>query len=133
MGNELLVTEQIQAGADFLRDFNDHYPVSVACWLNPAESDNSYLYIASDKIDETNIDVAYGEVLRQLQAERSLGLDPFRVRLLNSSDPIASDAIRIRDRFPARIPTRYDGSSIGGMSIESAYIYPSLSVANTVV
>jgi hypothetical protein len=131
MGHELLVTEQIEAGADFLRDFNDYVPISVACWLNPAGSDNLFLYIASDEIDDSNIDVAYGEVLRILGAKRSQWLDPFQVKLLNSSDPIASDAIQIRDRYPAKIPTRYHGSSIGGASIEGAYIYPSLSVTKS--
>ena len=48
MGEELLVNERIDAGAEFLRDFNDYVPVSVACWVIPADSDNLFLYIASD-------------------------------------------------------------------------------------
>ena len=133
MGQELLVTEQIEAGADFLRDFNDCYPVSVACWLQPAESDSVYLYVASDEIDYSKMGVAYGEVLRRLGgAKRNQWLDPFQVKLLNSSDPIAREAMRIRDRYPAKIPTRYRGSSLGGMGIEGAYIYPPLSVTDSV-
>jgi hypothetical protein len=131
MGQELLVTEQIEAGADFLRDFNDYVPVSVACWLRPAESDSVFLYVASDEIDYGNMGVAYGEVLRRLGAKRSQWLDPFQVRLLNSSDPIARDAMQIRDRYPAKMPTRYNGSSIGGMGIEGAYIYSPLSVTTS--
>lgn len=127
MGQELLVIEQIDAGADFVRDFNDYCCVAVACWINPAESDNLFLYIASDEIDDSNFDVAYGEVLRRLSGKRSQWLDPFQIKLVNSSDPIARDAIEIRDRYPAKLPTRYHGSSIGGMSIDDAYVYPSLS------
>jgi hypothetical protein len=126
MGQNLLVVEQVDAGADFVRDFNDYFSVSVACWVNPAESDNVFLYIASDEIDDSNIDVAYGEVLRRLGRKRSQWLDPFQVKLITSSDPIARDAIQIRDRYAAKIPTRYQGSSIGGMSIDGAYIYPPL-------
>jgi len=127
MGQDLLVIEQIDAGADFVRDFNDYVSVSVACWVNPAESDNLFLYLGSDDIDDTNIDVAYREVLRRLGRRRTQWLDPFQIKLVNSSDPVARDAIQIRDRYPAKTATRYQGSSIGGMSIEGAYIYPSLS------
>ncbi len=127
MGEEILVNEQIDAGADFVRDFNDYVPVSVACWVIPAESDNVFLYIASDGIDDNNFDVAYGEVLRKLSGKKSQWLDPFQIKLVNSSDPIAHDAIEIRNRYPASLATRYGGSSIGGMSINRAYIYPPVS------
>ncbi len=126
MGEELLVNEQIDAGADFVRDFNDYLAVSVACWVIPAESDDVFLYIASDDIDDSNFDVAYGEVLRRLSGKKSRWLDPFQIKLVNSSDPIAHDAIEIRDRYPAPLVTRYGGSSIGGMSIDGACIYPTV-------
>lgn len=127
MGQELLVIDHIDAGTEFLRDFNDYHRVAVACWINPAESDNLFLYIASDDIDDSNIHVAYGEVLRRLSGKRSPWLDPFQIKLINSADPIARDAIEIRDRYPAKIATRYNGPSIGGTSIDGAYIYPPLS------
>lgn len=132
MDQELLVIEQIDAGEDFVLDFSDCYPVSVACWVIPAESDNLFLYIGSDDIDDANIDVAYREVLRRLRGRRNQWLDPFQVKLVNSSDPIARDAIQIRDRYPGKAPTRYHGSSMGGMSIDGAYIYPPLSAMKSV-
>ena len=127
MGAELLVNEQIDAGAAFVREFNDYVSVSVACWVIPADSDDAFLYIASDGIDDNNFDVAYGEVLRILNGKPSLWLDPFQIKLINSSDPIAQDAIRIRDRYPAPAVTRYGGTSIGGTSIDGACIYPPVS------
>lgn len=130
MGENPLVNEQIDAGADFVRDFNDYVSVSVACWVVPAESDDMFLYIASDDIDDTNFDVAYGEVLRRLSGKTSQWLDPFQIKLVNSSDPIAHDAVEIRDRYAAPLGTRYGGSSIGGMSIDRAYIYPPVSAMN---
>lgn len=130
MGEELLVTEQIDAGADFVRDFNDYVPVSVAFWVVSAKSDDVCLYVASDDIDDRNFDVAYGEVLRRLSGKRSQWLDPFQIKLLNSSDPIAQDAIRIRDRYPAPLVTRYGGSSLGGASIDGACIYPPITAFN---
>ena len=127
MGEELLVNEQIDAGADFVRDFNDYVPISVACWVIPADSEDVFLYIASDSIDDSNFDIAYGEVLRKLSGRKNQWLDPFQVKLVNSSDPIAQDAIDIRDRYPAPLVTRYGGSSLGGTSIDGACIYPPVS------
>ena len=124
MGQELLVSEQIDAGADFVRGFNDYVPVSVACWVNPAEADIWYLYVASDHIDDHNILNAYGEVHRRLGAGQIPWLNMFQVKLVNSSHRVARDAIRIRDRYPTPVPTRYQGSSLGGLAIDGAYIYP---------
>ena len=125
MGEELLVNETITAGADFVLDFHDYMPVSVACWVIHAESDDVFLYIASDNITDENFDVAYREVLRKLSGNQ--WLDPFQIKLVNSSDPIAQDAIEIRNRRTAPLVTRYGGSSIGGTSIDCAYIYPPVS------
>lgn len=124
MGGELLVNEQIDAGAEFVRDLNDFVPVAVAFWIIPSESNDVFLYVASDDIDDHNFDVVYGEVLRKLSGSRNQWLDPFQIKVLNSSDPIAQDAMRIRDRYPALVATRYGGSSLGGTSIDRAYIYP---------
>jgi hypothetical protein len=127
MGDEILVDEQIEAGADFVRDFDAYFPVSVAFWTIPADSDNLFLYIASDGINDRNVHDAYGEVLRRLSGKASSSLDPFQVKLISSSNPIARGAIQIRDRYPVKLPTRTNVSSIGGMGIEGACIYPPVS------
>ncbi len=131
MGQELLVNEHIEAGADFVRSFNDYVPVSVAFWLNPADAEIWYLYVASDHIDDRNTRDAYGEVLRRLSHGQVPWLSAFQVKLVNSSDRVARDAIRIRDRYPTPVPTRYQGSSLGGLAIDGAYIYPPLVAQKT--
>jgi len=131
MGAELLVKEQIEAGEDFVQEFNDYVPVVAAFWVNTAESDEWFLYIASDEIDDHNIDVAYGEVLRRLGSRSSQWLHPFRVKLVNSHDPTAREAMAIRDRYPVKTPTHYHGTSLGGMSIDGAYIYAPLSTTKS--
>jgi hypothetical protein len=45
----------------------------------------------------------------------------------DNSDPVARDAIQIRDRYPTMRLTRYHGTLIGGINIDGAYIYPPLS------
>ena len=46
------------------REFDKYGPVKVAFWLKASDTEQRYLYIASDQIADTNLDVAYGEVLR---------------------------------------------------------------------
>jgi len=131
VGAQVLVKEQIDVGGAFVRDFNAYVPVSVACWVFPAETENSFLYLASDAIDGHNIDVAYGEVLRLLGGQRTPWLSPFQVKLVNSSDPVARDAMKFRDRYPVAVGLPYGGSTIGGIEVDGAYVYPSVVAKNS--
>lgn len=60
-----LLKEEIEAGAEFLRQFNQYAPIKVAFWLKaPGDDVFRYLHVASDQIDETKIFVGYGVVNR---------------------------------------------------------------------
>lgn len=131
MGQEILVNEQKDAGSVFVREFNEFRRVTVACWIKPSESHNLFLYVASDQIDDSNLDMAYGEVLQILGGKKRQWLDSFQVKLINSADPIARDAIAICDRYHAPLAMHYNGSSLGGTSIDDAYIYPPLSATKS--
>lgn len=124
MDQESLVIEQIDAGEEFARDFNDYVSVAVAFWINPADSEDWFLYIASAEINDDNIRGAYGEVLRRVGSNRNQWLDAFQVKLLNASDPLAAEVIAIRNRRPLKIAIRHNGSSIAGIAIDGAFIYP---------
>ena len=126
MDKALLVNEQIDAGREFAEKFNEYQPVDIVIWLNPAESSEWELYLASPALNDSNFDVAYGEVLRLLGSGKQMWLDAFQVKLLSSNDKLAMKAKEIRDRHPAPIATRYNGTSMAGSPIGSAYIYPSL-------
>jgi hypothetical protein len=118
--------EEIDAGAELVREFDKYAPVKAAFWLKAGDEDYRYLYIASEQIDGANIDVAYGEVLRLADKIASPFLDPFRVKLLNASDPLAKAAAEVNERFAGRMATRFGGRSFGGVSVDDVYIYPSL-------
>ena len=124
MGQELLVSEQIDAGEEFVRGFCEYLPVAAAFWVNPADSEDWFLYVASPEVDDGNLDVAYGEVLRRVGTNKNQWLDAFQVKLLNSADPLATEVIRIRDRYPLKAVTRFNGSSIAGVPVNGALIYP---------
>ena len=126
MGGTVLVNEQLDAGREFVVQFDEYNPVSVAFWIVPTESDIPVLYVASDNIDDSNFDIAYGEVFRLASQQNSMWLDPFQIKILNTSEEIALEAIKVRDRFTAPLITHFGGSYLGGKSVKEAHIYPSL-------
>ncbi len=125
MGQAQLVKEEIDAGAELVREFDKYEPVNVAFWLKASDDAHRYLYLASERIDDANITEAYGEVLRLASQIDSPYLDPFRVKLLNTADPLAQAAAEINRRFPSRVATRFGGNSFGGVSTDDVYLYPS--------
>jgi hypothetical protein len=120
-----LVMEEIDAGAELAREFDKYEPVKAVFWLKASDEAHRYLYIASERITDTNFDVAYGEVLRLVDKMQSPYLDPFRVKLINTGDPLAKAAMEINARFPGRFATRFGGKAFGGLSVDDVYIYPS--------
>lgn len=125
MAQDLLVNDgQIEAGADFIRAFDDAYSVSAACWIKPQDTERLKLFVASDDIDGHNIFDAYGDLFKTLKPNE--WLDPLQIKLVNTSDPIARDAIKHRDARSANIPMWFNGTYFGGMGIDGAYIYPNV-------
>lgn len=124
MGQKALVTEQIDAGERLIRGFTKTFPVSAAFWLMARESDEWYFYLASDQINDANVDLAYGEVLRLVRPNQSLWIDPFQVKVVATDAPVAKAALDVMRKYPAQIPTRYHGRLFGDLSVDEVYIYP---------
>ena len=125
MDNGPLVNEEIEAGAELVREFNHYAPVKAAFWLKKSERAFRYLYIASEKIDGSNFDLGYGEVLRLVANMNSPYLNPFRVKIVGSQNPLAKAASEISSRYNGRFATRLGGDFFGGTSVDDVYIYPS--------
>jgi hypothetical protein len=124
MDQEPLVIEEIDAGAELVRRLDKYVPVNAAFWVKDSEEGQWYLYVASDHMDEKNLDLAYGEVLRLASQMASPYLDPFRVKLIPTSDPLAQAALDIHRRYPGTMATRFGGKNFGGMAVDGVYIYP---------
>jgi len=124
-----LVTEQIDAGAKFLREFQKYVPVQSAFWLK----DNNYgrwnLYVVSDQINDDNFDVAYGEVGRIGAALKDPWFDIFQVKVLGTDEPLAKGLREQRRRYPGRNMLRLDGQMLGGVEVDEVRFYPSPVVA----
>ncbi len=117
--------EQIDAGARFLAEFQKYVPVQIAFWLKESDENEWSLYVASEKITDDNFDLAYGEVVRIAGALRDPFFDPFQVKWIALDDPLAKAALDIQQCHTGRIPTRFHGKTLGGLSVEEVYIYPS--------
>ncbi len=119
-----LVSEQIDAGARFLGEFQKYVPVQAAFWLKDGEEGKWSLYVVSDQITDDNFDVAYGEVVRIDGIIQDPWFDSFQVKFLGADDRLAKAVRDLPQRCRGRIPPRFLGT-LGGMSVAELYIYPS--------
>lgn len=124
MDQESLVVEETDAGAELVRRLDKYVPVKVAYWVKLSEEGQWYLYIASEQINDQNLDMHYGEVLRLADEMASAYLDPFRVKLIPTSDPLAQAALDVHRRYPGPMATRFGGKDFGGLAVDGVYIYP---------
>jgi hypothetical protein len=126
---ELLVEDQTDEGQSLLdRLAQDSFEVSVAFWAKTTEDSLWQLYIASPSVDAEKPGDAYQKVYHALAEITSANISPSDVNLLNDNNPIARAAIELRDRVPAKTPTRYHGKRLGGLPISEACIYQKLEV-----
>ena len=119
-----LVSEQIDAASRFIAEFQKVIPLQAAFWLREGEEGEWYLYIASDQINDDNLDVSYGEVLRVAGQIKDPWFDPFQVKLISADDPLAKAALDIYKKYAGHIPTRFHGKNFGGVTVDELYLYP---------
>jgi hypothetical protein len=120
MDQELLVSDQIDAGRRLLLEFERFKPVKSAVWLKDPDSGRWYLNIVSSAISAGSTRDAYGHVLQIVGEMREPKLDPFRVRVIASEDPAAS-RIEELSRFTGTTPRPWGEL---GVNAEDAYFYP---------
>ena len=124
MDQSPLVKEMVDAGAKFIGEFAKYVPIQAAFWLKASEEEQWYLHLASDQIDDTNFDLAYGEVMRMASRIPDPWLSPFEIKVVSSKNPLAAAVVGFQNKFPGRIPTRYRGRPLGNISVEEVYMYP---------
>jgi hypothetical protein len=124
MDQRPLVSDDIETGADLVKEFAKFSPVQVAFWLKATDENQRFLYIASDAADNGQRTDAYRQVLKIIAKLQPVYFDPFQVKLIRSDDALAKAAISIRDRFPARIGTHLGGNLFAGILVDDVYIYP---------
>jgi len=125
MDQKSLVTEQIEAGRQFLSEFEKVVPVAVAFWMKTDNRVTWKLYVASEEFTEQNRHTFYENVGGISHALKSPYLGLFRVKLIRVDHPVARDILREAKRYAGRTPTQYEGSPLPGVTIEGIYVYPS--------
>jgi hypothetical protein len=122
-----LVTEQVDDGRKLLeRLVREGIGVTAACWLRTPDDGQWFLYIASPVVDDDPIE-AYRRVHRVIrQMPHPFWVDPFDVKLIRPTSPIARAALEIRRLYPAKdvIHYAYRRPEETDLGAEEAYIYP---------
>ena len=137
MDQIFLVNGQIDSGSKLIdRLAADGFGVELAFWLKESESGQSYLYLATPELDQRGIASAYMAVQTVVGRMPELGMDPLDVKLVGVGGSVAVAARKVvtpkagAGEFAVRNPkpypgiTRFGGSSLGGLGIEGAVIYP---------
>ncbi len=125
MDQEILVNPQVEDGKALVAELTrDGHDVFVAFWAKLRDEDASSFYLGlSDRgfaPPENKYHAVYGMLARIPHAT----IAPADVVFIEAANPVAVDAIRIRDRSSAWLATRYRGKTLGHLAIDEAYIYP---------
>jgi len=129
MDTELLVDSQINAGQLLIQQLTqDDFDVSVALWVRTSEDGLWYLIIASSRVGEQGLSASYQTLYSALDKSGVTSICYSDIKLMPASNPVARAAIELRDRLPARIPTRYHGKRLGTLATVEACIYPKIPV-----
>lgn len=123
-----LVNEQIEAGAQLVRRFDQHTPVAVAFWLKEADNEFWYLHLASDAA-YADTHSAYLELWRLVRQINSPALELAQVRVIAATNPMAREAMDIGERYPET--TRLGGHTFGDIFADDIYLYPLLHSTTT--
>ncbi len=125
MDQEILVDIRFEDAEKLLSQLvRSGFDVAVAFWVLRSEENSWVLYIASTSINPGRIGNAYGALYASMSQIPDLSITISEIQLVHPSEPIAKEAIALRDRKVARLPIRYHGKRLGHLAIEEAYIYP---------
>jgi hypothetical protein len=124
MDQTSLVMNETSAGAEFLRRLNQTIPVKAALWVKDGDDGPWYLYVASDRIRDDTVHAAYGDVLRVAAEVASPYFDPFQVKLIPTTDPLAQAALEMYREYPGLMPARLGATKFGESWVEGVYLYP---------
>jgi hypothetical protein len=145
MDQEPMVRERTDAGRHLIEELAaDGFNVQVAFWAKPTEEERWILYLASAFVDENGPAQAYRRVHQTLRKRPDLWIDSLDIRVVGMNDSLTESALAaIRPKVPdspfaVRNPkpfpgmTWFRGSSLGGISIDGACIYPPTQPAGSV-
>ena len=124
-----LVNDMIDAGAQFLKEFEKRYPIAAAFWMKDRDESRWNLHVASQGICETDRGNAYSEVIRIAKDMKDYYFDPLNVKLRRMDAPIVKFVMDFQSRHPGRIATVFNVPTFEGVEVEGMYLYPPVRTA----
>jgi hypothetical protein len=126
MGQEPLVEEEKKGGQEVVTLLRDSgFDVTAAFWLKEDDDESSwFLSIASKNVETDGIHEAYrkvGDVMGQLP---ELSIDPFSVKLIPLSQPLAKAVLDLQAQRPRKSGLWLRAPRLGNIFASGAYIYP---------
>jgi hypothetical protein len=136
MDQDAMVTEQKESGERLIEALAAAgFDVRVAFWAKPTDDGKWFLYLASPTVDEKGARTAYQLVFDVLEQIPDPGIEPLEIKVIGLNDSLARAVLAVMKTkvpnglFATRNPKthrrmlRFDGSVLGGTSIDGAYIY----------
>ena len=134
-----MVSEQTESGERLIQTLvSAGFGVRLAFWAKPTDEGKWYLYLASPVVDEKGPLAAYRLVHDVMRKVPDPWIDPLDIKIVGLNDSLAEAALAmtkpkgstslygVRNPKPYPGMTRFGGSTLGGVSIDGAYIYPPL-------
>src|SRR5688572_2337990 len=125
MDTALLVDHKIEDGQRIVeRLLREQFSVPVAFWVRRTEEGALTLNIGSDAIDPKELRDKYRVVYATLDLIPGCSIGASEINLLTRSDPLARDAIALRDRYPGTEPRSHRNVTLAKTQIDEVIIYP---------
>jgi hypothetical protein len=129
-----LVSDLIEDGRRVVEQLpRDGFEVTAAFWLKEADSGRWYFYVVSPAYETEGPFAAYMRLHATIRRLNLDWLDLLEVKLIGPTNPIARDVLAIQQRaVGAKVkPLRWEGTQLGNVSVDGAYLYPPPAVAST--
>jgi hypothetical protein len=125
MDYELLVEPRIEDGKSLIAELTKAgFDVSVAVWVKTIDEGLWFLYIGTRSLGSMSLAAAYQAAFSAFRQIPKPRIEFSQIKLVEATNPVAVDAMEIRDGYATRLPTRFRGQTLGGLEIYEAYIYP---------
>jgi hypothetical protein len=125
MDTDVLVDYKYQDGRRLiLHLMREQFGVPVAFWSRRSEESIWSLNLGTNALDSKELRDAYRVSYASLDLVPGCSITPSEINLLTRTDPVARDAIAIRDRYPSVEPKQYRQMRLGSTHFEELLIYP---------
>jgi hypothetical protein len=109
------------------------FKVDASFWARLSDEERWILYLASPYVDEHGPGESYRLIHSILRDAPEWGIDAFTVTVLGAGNSMAKAAAELvkpkvstgANSKPYSNITRFSGSSLGGIPVDGAFIYPS--------